>query len=481
MNSRRIVPIDSDDDNTIVQLSRYPTKVYPANQQGLEVDDWTPLLNDETDLEEMDLRPNPNAYKRKGLIIPTSSVSDVDDISDDEPLLVPQLLTNTTGANKRQKVSEKKTRENYMRWLVTWNNPDKDGAWVEEQLKKHPDVKGYAFQKEVGEQGTPHFQIYVEFSKQVYHTGVRTAVGHNGIATFKCNGSKAQNIAYCTKDEGRLEGPWKWGTCNDNSKGQGKRTDLDIVCKLALEAGGITNDMRDEYGSTIAKYGKGIQANVTAIKYNRAKQTKFEMIKARAAARRPDGTLPTEFRLQPRKLILMFGPSGVGKTERAQEYAVNEFEELAFEKEGKSKWWDMYEDEKVIIVDEWRKELTGDMQTFNDITNSGPKLVEAKGGMIQMIAEVMIFTSNWHPMDIFRTEWKNGGYRAVMRRFAEIHWWNDDEELTILKNPGLKPSEEEELIEWSINSKKWIHFWRKLDRPLVEGDNIEALNKYFTW
>jgi len=68
-----------------------------------------------------------------------------------------------------------------------------------------------------------------------------------------------------------------------------------------------------------------------------------------------------------------------------------------------------------------------------------------------------------------------------MRRFAEIHWWNDDEELTILKNPGLKPSEEEELIEWSINSKKWIHFWRKLDRPLVEGDNMEALNKYFTW
>lgn len=480
MNSRRIVKIDSDNDQQLVKLARCPTKVYPANQQGLDVEDWRPLLNEETDLEEMGLRPNPNTVKRKTIIVPDSDVSDVDDISDDEPLLVPQALTSTTGT-KRQKVNEKKPRENYMRWLVTWNNPIEDSAWVEDKLQKCNSVKGYAFQKEAGELGTPHYQMYIEFNKQVYHTGVRSAVGHEGIATFKCNGSKAQNIAYCTKSEGRLEGPWVWGTCADNSKGQGKRTDLDTVCKLAIEAGGITNDMREEYSSTIAKYGKGIQANVTAIKYNRAKQSKFDMIKARAEARRPDGTLPPEFSLKPRKLILMFGPSGVGKTERAQEYAVSEFDELAYEKEGKSKWWDLYDDEKVVIVDEWRKELTGDMQTFNDVTNSGPKLVEFKGGMVQMVAEVMIFTSNWHPIDIFRTEWKNGGYRAVMRRFAEVHWWNDDEELSIIKNPGLKPDDESLAQEWAAASTKWIHFWRKLDRPLVEGDSLEAISKYFTW
>lgn len=139
-------------------------------------------------------------------------------------------------------------------------------------------------------------------------------------------------------------------------------------------------------------------------------------------------------------------------------------------------------DEEVVLIDEWRKELTGDMSTFNNVTNSGPKLVETKGGMIQLNAKVMIFTSNWHPMDIFKTEWKNGSYRAVMRRFKEVHWWNDKEELTILHNPGLRPTDENLLHDWVQNTEKWTHFWRKLDRPIQEGDRVVTGEPhYFTW
>ena len=59
------------------------------------------------------------------------------------------------------------------RYLFTWNNPTLFGDEFADFLKDLEEVTGFVFQLEVGENGTPHFQGYVEFSKRMYTTGVQ--------------------------------------------------------------------------------------------------------------------------------------------------------------------------------------------------------------------------------------------------------------------------------------------------------------------
>lgn len=66
------------------------------------------------------------------------------------------------------------------------------------------------YQLEVGESGTPHLQGYVVFKKPMRLSAVRQLIprAHLDIA----RGTNEQNIAYCTKDETRRDGPWRAGT-----------------------------------------------------------------------------------------------------------------------------------------------------------------------------------------------------------------------------------------------------------------------------
>ena len=75
-------------------------------------------------------------------------------------------------------------------------------------------VTGFVFQLEEGENGTPHFQGYVEFSKRMYTTGVQSLLAPYRMSLLHAKGNKAQNYAYCTKEDTRTEGPWTYGTCS---------------------------------------------------------------------------------------------------------------------------------------------------------------------------------------------------------------------------------------------------------------------------
>lgn len=73
--------------------------------------------------------------------------------------------------------------------------------WTDEELSQcHKDFDGcqYIIGKEVGEEGTPHLQGYVEFKKQIRWN---TLVNLNPrIHWEKARGDRKQNIAYCSKE-----------------------------------------------------------------------------------------------------------------------------------------------------------------------------------------------------------------------------------------------------------------------------------------
>lgn len=491
MSYRKLSPLSDDE----VELKREPTLIIPSNQMGLEEYEWHVLMNSEKQLKKMGLTENPNAIKRK-VLSKQASVSDIDDISDDEVvemLAVPKLTkqaaiaeciegilsvddeVETPTNNKKQKGQGRKA----VRWCCTWNNPNTEGDTLEELLKSRSNVKGFAFQMEVGESGTKHFQMYLEFTSAVYNTAVMTALNTRSIATFACNGSKAQCIAYCTKNDTRVEGPWLYGTCNDGKPGQGRRSDIDILARKVIDAGGLTSELIEENPGMVAKYAKGINWMMTDLKYQRAKERELEEWKKKLAQYKAGEEVGQE----QRKLIFFFGPSGVGKTTLAKFHAVEHYNKLPYMKSGGNKWWDHYHDEDIVLVDEWRKDF-GTLEAFNDLTNLGPKLVEFKGGCCPLLAECMLFTSNSHPLHIFDTKWSDGKFRALTRRFAEVHWWNDNHELKVLVNPGLEPDEalSEEWELWESRNTAWLHFWKKDQRLSQVGDNVQTMMaNYFTW
>jgi len=89
-------------------------------------------------------------------------------------------------------------------WMFTINNPlpaDSPLSW--------PGVKYLVYQKEKGENGTPHLQGYVQFELQKQLVGVKKL---NARAHWeKRMGTHEDAVKYCTKKETRIGSPVRKG------------------------------------------------------------------------------------------------------------------------------------------------------------------------------------------------------------------------------------------------------------------------------
>ena len=360
-----------------------------------------------------------------------------------------------------------------MRWCVTYNNPTITAEAMNNHLIACDGVKGFVFQEETGANGTKHFQMYLEFKLQVRYTGVKSVIGND---TVHCEPAKAQkmlNIAYCSKEDTRTGECFKWGTCT-TGVGQGKRSDVDRIGQAVLETGAVTEELVNSNPGVFIKYGRHINSLLTIRNKLQAEAEQKAHWTEQVRRRRAGEVVVGQ---QQRDCILFFGPTGCRKTSEAKLNLWEEFEEAPYEKAGNGKWWCGYDQQKGVIVDEWQKGL-GSMEDFNMMTNVGGPAIEVKGGSTSLVAKKMYFTTNRHPLDIWDVKYADGRFRAVARRFAEVHWWNDAYVLTKLVNPDRIENELEK-AEALVN---WVHFWKGRQRPIIEGDEVVAGDdNYFTW
>lgn len=118
-------------------------------------------------------------------------------------MMAPMAPSGSGGeGNTKLSPSTKTVRQNAAkRWLFVWNNyPENWLALLAPALEDTLWIGGY----EVGEQGTPHIQGYVEFPKKVRPIGYKGAPKeiHWGDKYGKCcTGTRIENIEYCSKDE----------------------------------------------------------------------------------------------------------------------------------------------------------------------------------------------------------------------------------------------------------------------------------------
>lgn len=82
------------------------------------------------------------------------------------------------------------------RWCFTLNNYTKEDIGSMVPIFSHEG--SYIFQEEIGENGTPHLQGYIEFNRKLRPLSLNL---NPKIHWEKAKGNRQQNIEYCSKDD----------------------------------------------------------------------------------------------------------------------------------------------------------------------------------------------------------------------------------------------------------------------------------------
>jgi GTPase SAR1 family protein len=106
--------------------------------------------------------------------------------------------------------------------------------------------------------------------------------------------------------------------------------------------------------------------------------------------------------------LWIWGPAGCGKSTTARRMCNNDFYPKQM-----NKWWDGYQNEEVVIIDDFEKEshLGHHLKIWADHFSF---LAETKGGMLQIRPKRIIITSNYSPHDCFPEDELQ---KAILRRF----------------------------------------------------------------
>jgi len=274
-------------------------------------------------------------------------------------------------------------------WCFTENNPARlilfpDGL---------PDgVKYCVYQLERGEQGTPHLQGYIQLARQQRMSWIKkiTSKTAEGVVftvferahLLASKGNAEQNKTYCTKAEGRLEGPWELGTL---PKGQGERTDLKEAAESLMRDG----DIRAIDPAVFLKYASGC-------------------LKLAALAPPP--------RRDNLKVITIVGPTGIGKS-----YSVHDiFPDIYVVNMGNSGlWWDGYTGQRAVMFEEFKGQVQ--LQKMLQILDPYPLRLEIKGGLVPARFTLVFITSNYTPDAWYKNEdGSRDAELAALRRRLDV-------------------------------------------------------------
>lgn len=226
---------------------------------------------------------------------------------------------------------------------------------------------------EIGKEGTPHVQGYVQFKNQVSFEGIKSDLKRAHISVAR--GSPKQNFAYCTKDGDY----WDDG---DMGEGQGKRTDMTDI-KRMIDEGWDSQAICEEHFSDYIRYNRGIEAY-------------------RSLCMLPRAECPT--------VEWVYGPTGCGKTR----YATN----LGpFYIKDHTQWWNGYTQQGVIVIDDFDGRWP-----FRDLLrllDRYPYQGQTKGGYVHINSPSIIITCDRSPEECMH-ELREHELAQLLRRISKI-------------------------------------------------------------
>lgn len=259
------------------------------------------------------------------------------------------------------------------------------------------------WQLEKGANGTIHWQGYAHFNKCVRLTFLKRSISSR-IHWEPRRGTFEQAFKYCTKEDTRQDGPFYFGVPPVDS--QGKRNDL-LALQETLDAGNSIRNVASMHFAPFLKYPKGIQTYRRLIQDHRNDKTFVGVI---------------------------YGPTGCGKSS----LMCKKFAD-AYWKSCGNHWWDDYDFEDIVIIDEYYGWLP--YAYLLRLLDRYPMQVETKGGTVNFVSKQIWICSNNPPSDWYT--WKNNMiYDPLERRIDCLMRMDDSGTLHVEKgaNPFFTPT-----------------------------------------
>ena len=260
--------------------------------------------------------------------------------------------------------------------------------------------------EEVGDSGTPHLQGYAETNGQQQFKTVALFFGNRYHAEAR-SGSPKQAAGYCKKGTDykdkswceffprTVEEPATWAGAFEYGRisSQGKRSDLTGPTDMIIHQKATIRDVAREFPEVFVKFNKGLR-DLRALQ------------------------------IEPRKLdamphvVVLWGPTGTGKTRDAYLKFWPEEPHYVW-KPSNGNWWDGYDGQKKIIIDEFRAQMT--WSDILGLLDRNEYRAPFKGGFVNIVADKFVITSPFPPPFGYKQDDRYDRIEQLERRITDVH------------------------------------------------------------
>lgn len=263
------------------------------------------------------------------------------------------------------------------------------------------------WKREIGESGTRHLQGLICFPRRQRFSQVRAYFSDLG-GTFSTahietmRGTLKQAEAYVQKEATRDPSNPEVVVGGDRPSSQGARTEMEEIVR-GLKAGEKESGLLDLDPENYIRFSTGIK---------RAVQIRDKALK----------------RTWKTQVFWLYGPTGTGKSK----FCFDVTNYCAYVKNPSHNWWDMYEGDENIIIDDYRT----NMCTFSELLrlfDRYPMQLQVKGSSTNMLAKRIFVTTPKNPYDTWCTRSDEDLQQLIRRITAVVKFevgkepWNETE------------------------------------------------------
>ncbi len=287
-----------------------------------------------------------------------------------------------------EETDDEDIREHAPDW---WHELPEGVRFIAWQLEECPETKRL------------HLQCYIELLRTRPLQWLKDHISPTAHFQWR-RGTQAQAIAYVSKLETRIAGPFELGT---KSVGRGGRTDL-IALRESVKLLMSTREINENQCVTLARYVRYF--NLTKNLYRP----------------RYDPELPFT-------VTLNIGEAGCGKTRYVYDKWGNnsDFYEVAIT--NNNLWFDGYDKHKYVLFDDFSGSASHiRLDTALKLFDRYPRMVPIKGGYEWWVPREIQVTTNIHPRLWYSWDNREEQYAALKRRFnGGTYTWEDGERVLV--------------------------------------------------
>lgn len=261
-----------------------------------------------------------------------------------------------------------------------------------------------AVQQEIGDNGTPHYQGFVQFKTNITCELAKSRIGYNCHLEVR-EGTVKEAADYCRlpeykgKNKNVINGPWEAGVMQSTKAGQGQRTDIRNY-RDAIKTGKRNRELCEAFPAMYCKYPKYVHSVRLAYHEN---YYSF------------------------RSVYLHVGETGLGKTKWIYE---NEDQFWKMPIQNGTNWYDNYQGDKTVLLDDFSGGLSKvGLTSLLRLLDGYSDIVPVKSSFCPWTPDKIYITTNIWPNDWYdydQPKDRRAHFRALVRRFTVVRHFTEE-------------------------------------------------------